>query len=347
MATDRAKVFADLSAPFPPADLEWRPGSTNADKSSALMLPYITGRAVMDRLDAVLGFGNWSCTYRSREGSKNTGWICRLTLHLDEGESVYNEDGADESDIEPTKGAISDALKRAAVRFGVGRYLYFLPKVWANGAPGRSKGWYPVKGWVPQLPAWALPGGAGRPPSGSGSAAGEVPESGDDHVPAQAAPAAAPRAQPPKEPTNRPAPENVRPAPAGAPAPVGNLAELEVLKQANALVRIPFDFSQMVGGKGTWGSYPWGHIAIGCLRGEDQKGGRRNWCVWVVHESNLDRDSLLYKRANATLTWADDVRKRRGDKKAAPPAEPHMDEDDGSASGTFADDPRPADAETY
>jgi hypothetical protein len=33
-------------------------------------------------------------------------------------------DGADDTNIEGAKGGLSDAFKRAAVKFGIGRYLY-------------------------------------------------------------------------------------------------------------------------------------------------------------------------------------------------------------------------------
>jgi hypothetical protein len=52
-----------------------------------------------------------------------------------------------------TKAAFSDALMRAAVKFGVGRYLYRLPSQWCDYDPQTRRF---VK--EPALPAWALPG---------------------------------------------------------------------------------------------------------------------------------------------------------------------------------------------
>jgi hypothetical protein len=43
---------------------------------------------------------------------------------------VWKSDGAGDSDVEAEKGAVSDAFKRAAVKWGVGRYLYDLDSPW-------------------------------------------------------------------------------------------------------------------------------------------------------------------------------------------------------------------------
>jgi hypothetical protein len=80
---------------------------------------------------------------------------------------VSRSDGASTTKVDPLKGGVSDALKRAAVKFGVGRYLYKLGQTWVDLDNNRiPRGWKP-----PQLPAWALPGGvptgAQRTPSPS------------------------------------------------------------------------------------------------------------------------------------------------------------------------------------
>ena len=43
---------------------------------------------------------------------------------------MWKADGAGQTDMEAEKGALSDALKRAAVRWGIGRYLYDLKAPW-------------------------------------------------------------------------------------------------------------------------------------------------------------------------------------------------------------------------
>ena len=150
-----SKLMNALKAPFPESEIEWRVGPTNADKTKGIALAYITARAVMNRLDAVFGVGGWQDDYQfipGADGSKNA-WVCRLTVLID-GVWITKADAADESDMESTKGGVSDALKRAAVKLGIGRYLYNLPNVWVP-IEMRGKTAY-LKG-RPKLPAWALP----------------------------------------------------------------------------------------------------------------------------------------------------------------------------------------------
>jgi len=150
-----SKLMSVLKAPFPESEIEWRVGPTNADKTKGIALAYITARAVMNRLDAVFGVGGWQDDYQfipGGDGSKNA-WVCRLTVLID-GAWITKADAADESDMESTKGGVSDALKRAAVKLGIGRYLYNLPNVWVP-IEMRGKTAY-LKG-RPKLPAWALP----------------------------------------------------------------------------------------------------------------------------------------------------------------------------------------------
>lgn len=123
-----------LSLPFPPQEIEWRVGSTNSDKTKGLALAYLTARHVMDRLDTVCGPENWQDRYEFH-GSRT---VCYLSLRIG-GEWITKADGAGDSDVEAEKGAISDALKRAAVKWGIGRYLYLLGNAWVTiEAAGKS-----------------------------------------------------------------------------------------------------------------------------------------------------------------------------------------------------------------
>jgi len=114
-----------LSAEFPRDAISWRSQSMTADGSKALALAYIDARDVMRRLDDVCGPENWQCRY-PHAGSKT---ICEIGIKLGD-EWVWKANGAGDTDIEAEKGAISDAFKRAAVLWGVGRYLYDLPAPW-------------------------------------------------------------------------------------------------------------------------------------------------------------------------------------------------------------------------
>lgn len=149
-------VYEKLLKPFEEKYIQWRLGSTSEATKKGLVLAYLDARAVQRRLDEVFGWQNWTAEYRALNG---TGVICRMTVRLGD-EIVVKEDGADPTDIEATKGGISDAFKRvAASGFGIGRYLYGLPDQWVDIEP-HGKSWRIAKHVRPILPAWALPDAA-------------------------------------------------------------------------------------------------------------------------------------------------------------------------------------------
>jgi hypothetical protein len=134
-----------LKEPFDLKVISWRVGATNADKSKGIALAYIDARDVMKRLDEVMGL-EWQDEYPFPG-------CCRIGLKIN-GEWIWRSNGADETDVEGVKGQYSDAFKRAAVLWGIGRYLYYLPNTWVALKPqGKSF----VLAETPQLPAWALP----------------------------------------------------------------------------------------------------------------------------------------------------------------------------------------------
>jgi hypothetical protein len=141
------RALAALKAPFDPREVQWRVGSVNKDKTRGTALAYVEARAVMKRLDSVFGPSGWSFELRPVEG----GFIGRLTVTWPSGKVTVREDAGASSDMEPLKGGASDALKRAAVSLGVGRYLYYLPTKWVDLKDGK----YLAE--TPELPSWALP----------------------------------------------------------------------------------------------------------------------------------------------------------------------------------------------
>lgn len=135
MSTSTVKTWASvgeaLSREFDQGQLEWKPcrfGKKKNGQGWAQMLVYVTNRAIMDRLDEVCGAGNWRNEF--------TPWgphgaLCGISIRVTHGDMpeslddwVTKFDGADNSDIEPTKGGLSNSMKRAAVQWGIGRYLY-------------------------------------------------------------------------------------------------------------------------------------------------------------------------------------------------------------------------------
>lgn len=145
------EIFEKLSEPFPASAIDWRVGATNKEGTKGLAFPYLQARPVMDRLDDVVGAENWKDEYVPIVG----GFICKLSIRLSD-EWITKEDAADTSDIEAIKGGVSDSFKRAAVKWGIGRYLYDINASWADIEKRGSS--YVLKE-TPKLPAWALPGG--------------------------------------------------------------------------------------------------------------------------------------------------------------------------------------------
>ena len=128
-----------LQEPFAPEMVRWRIGPTNEkrrqgdEELKGLALAYIDARDVMRRLDAIVGPENWKDAYQPCEGGVV---FCQLSVRLGDGlgggEWITKADGSDATDIESTKGAISGSLKRAAVHWGVGRYLYEMDSPWVE-----------------------------------------------------------------------------------------------------------------------------------------------------------------------------------------------------------------------
>jgi hypothetical protein len=125
-------LFDALSAPFPNEEIMWRVGPTNDkhkkpdDLLRGQALCYVDARTVMDRLDSVCGPENWQDTYTP--GVSNS-IVCNIGINVGD-DWIWKADGAGATDMEAEKGALSDAFKRAAVRWGVGRYLYELKAPW-------------------------------------------------------------------------------------------------------------------------------------------------------------------------------------------------------------------------
>ena len=130
--TTLGELFTALSMPFPIEEISWRVGPTNArskkpdDPLRGQPLCYVDARVVMDRLDSVVGFDGWQCTYTPGVA---TSIVCNIGIRL-AGDWVWKADGAGATDMEAEKGTLSDAFKRAAVRWGIGRYLYDLKAPW-------------------------------------------------------------------------------------------------------------------------------------------------------------------------------------------------------------------------
>ena len=129
MAKDAKTIREELARPFAPEDLEWRIQVTSKDKTSGLAIPYVTNRAIQDRLDEVVGPENWYNDYKPWHGNgKKDAQICGISIYFEGKGFITKWDGAEDSDIEPIKGGLSDSMKRSAVQWGIGRVLYKMTK---------------------------------------------------------------------------------------------------------------------------------------------------------------------------------------------------------------------------
>jgi hypothetical protein len=157
------EIRSALSAPFERKDIEFRVCRASQKNKKVSVLAYLTARAIMERLDAVFGVEGWRDEYEVLQN----GVKCRLFVKIGQ-DWISKEDVAAFTNIEALKGAFSDSLKRAGVKYGIGRYLYDLPEHWVEVVAERpTKALLPyhyhasdgLTGfWIePQLPQWALP----------------------------------------------------------------------------------------------------------------------------------------------------------------------------------------------
>lgn len=129
--------WSALKEPFTFDEIHLRPGPVskkNPQEPKTKPLAYIDARNVMERLDAVVGPENWEDKYYEARGLL----VCGISIWNGE-RWVTKSDGAGDSDIEAEKGALSDAFKRAGVRWGIGRYLYAMDFPWVRLNPRYDK----------------------------------------------------------------------------------------------------------------------------------------------------------------------------------------------------------------
>lgn len=122
-------ALRDLHRPFHADAIHWRAQmvtKARGEGHAALALAYLDARDVMERLDSVCTPAFWQSEHFDG-GNGKLG--CRIGLYIN-GQWVWKSDGAGDTDVEAEKGAFSSALKRAAVSWGIGRYLYDLGNTW-------------------------------------------------------------------------------------------------------------------------------------------------------------------------------------------------------------------------
>lgn len=169
------EIIAQLSQPFDPSDIKWKPQTVDYKAKTALAVAHADPRAYIDRLNEVLGPEGWGQEFRfiATEAPKfikgKKAWkapadapipedktvpgfkvlaICRLTIN---GIGVHESTGdSDAADDNAATSAEAQAFKRACLSFGLGRYLYDLPKQTVGYDGGQFL-------YTPILPDWAIP----------------------------------------------------------------------------------------------------------------------------------------------------------------------------------------------
>lgn len=130
--SDLHNLLEQLSKPFHPSQVIWKPGAVKGER--ALALAYADLRAYMNRLDEVCG-SDWSVAYEPWGADRI---ICRLTI----GGVMRSSTGetTNESERSEIGGTVAEAqaFKRACAMFGLGRYLYNLPTGWADYDPAKK-----------------------------------------------------------------------------------------------------------------------------------------------------------------------------------------------------------------
>lgn len=152
--------FQALRDSFEADEIEWRVQQSGEKNGRvwAACVPYVTNRAIQTRLDEVAGAGNWRNEFMPGPGG---GVLCGLSIRVS-GEWVTKWDGAENTGVEGVKGGLSSAMKRAAVQWGIGRYLYGLEETFAHVHEGgrfrgKTRGGKAFRWDPPALPAAALP----------------------------------------------------------------------------------------------------------------------------------------------------------------------------------------------
>lgn len=131
------EVLAELAKPFEDHEIEWKiqnviQNNFGKTQYQGLGLGYIDARAIQRRLNDVCGLG-WSTTYNHYMLGQYAVVECTIGIYVN-GHWIYRTDGVEleQGGIEPVKSAFSNALKRAAVHFGIGHFLYSIGTVYID-----------------------------------------------------------------------------------------------------------------------------------------------------------------------------------------------------------------------
>lgn len=130
--------------PLKASEIDVRIGNVAKSGSGFFLLLYKNARVDQTILDETVGQWNWQCKYYQ---VKNT-MVCSVGIYNEERkEWLWKDNGGDDDyQAEQVKAELSDAFKRACFNWGIGRELYYSPKIWVNqDGENDSKDHYSVK----------------------------------------------------------------------------------------------------------------------------------------------------------------------------------------------------------
>ena len=108
-----------------PDEVDVRPAEAKDGRKATLLL-YQDARCAMNILDSMLGPMAWQREYYEAAGLL----FCKIGIYDSESNQwLWKSDTGSKSNIEEDKGLASDAFKRAAVAWGIGRELYTAPRI--------------------------------------------------------------------------------------------------------------------------------------------------------------------------------------------------------------------------
>lgn len=125
-----------LKEPFTADQIDWKLLLTIPfnGETRGLVAPYVKSRAIQDRLDRVVGVDHWQSDMAAvtNPSPELNAFTCKIGIYDEKLGWVWKSDGAGGTDYETVKGGCSNALKRAASQWSIGRYLYYLDDIWTN-----------------------------------------------------------------------------------------------------------------------------------------------------------------------------------------------------------------------
>lgn len=126
-----------LSAPFPDDRIQIKVQSVDRDSNRAILVRYVRHEDVAERLGEV--DPTWANKIHRVEvvpaGNDDEKEFAFVSMEL----TICGVTRSNVGEGKDPKSAASDALKRCAMSFGVGRYLYSGPKAWVEYDPSRDR----------------------------------------------------------------------------------------------------------------------------------------------------------------------------------------------------------------